>query len=243
MTRLRYRILAVSAILSLLVVPLLAVAAGTAQKDKTVRPLRKSLKGWLAKGPIEKSKWKIGIAKVDPDNPRRLAVAPAGKGPVELITTEGHGSDVFTKQKFGDCIIEIEVMVPEGSNSGIYVMGEYEIQVLDSYGRKRLGPGDMGGLYGATAPRVNACKKPGEWQKFVIQFQAPRFEAGKKVANARFLKITLNGKVIHENVEMKQQTPGGVTGKEAPAGPLMLQGNHGGVAYRNIKITLPPKKK
>jgi hypothetical protein len=242
MTDVRSKALALSAIVSLLLLPLLAAPAGTAEKGRVVKPLGKTLEGWLTEGPIEKSKWAIGIAKVDPDNPRRLVVTPLGDQPPELITAEGGGQDIFTAEKFGDCTVEIEVMVPQGSNSGIYLMGEYEIQVLDSYGRKRLRPGDMGGIYGATAPRVNACKRAGEWQKFVIQFQAPRFKDGKKVANARFIKIVLNDQVIHENVEMKQQTPGGVTGKEVPVGPLMLQGNHGPVAYRNIKITLPPKQ-
>jgi len=241
MTDVRNKALAALAVLSLLLVPLLAAANG-AEKGRTVKPLGKDLKGWAARGPIEKSKWAIGVAKVDPDNPQRLVVAPLGDEAPELITATGGGQDIFTQQKFGDCTIEIEVMVPQGSNSGIYLMGEYEIQVLDSSGKKRVGPGDMGGIYGATAPRVNACKKPGEWQKFVIQFQAPRFREGKKVANARFIKMVLNDQVIHENVEMKQQTPGGVAGKEVPEGPLMLQGNHGPVAYRNIKIILPPEK-
>jgi len=145
--------------------------------------------------------------------------------------------DIYTEQKFGDCTIEVEFMVPKGSNSGVYVMGEYEVQILDSFGKKKVGPGDLGGLYGAAAPRVNAAKKPGEWQKFVIDFQTPRFEGTKKVKNARFLKITLNDEVIHENVEMKGPTPSGVTGKEAPTGPLMFQGDHGPVAFRTIKIT------
>jgi hypothetical protein len=116
-------------------------------------------------------------------------------------------------------------------------MGEYEIQILDSFGKEKVGPSDMGGLYGAAAPKVNACKKPGEWQKYVIDFRAPRFKEGKKVSKAKFIKITLNDKVIHENVEMNSQTPGGLTGKEVPTGPLMFQGNHGPVAFRNIKIT------
>jgi hypothetical protein len=128
-------------------------------------------------------------------------------------------------------------MVPKGSNSGIYLMGSYEVQILDSYGVKKVGPGDLGGLYGAAAPRVNASKKPGEWQKFVIEFQAPRFEDGKKTANAKFVKVTLNEQVIHENVEMKGVTGGNITGKEVPAGPLMFQGDHGPVAFRNIRIT------
>ena len=66
-----------------------------------------------------------------------------------------------------------------------------------------------------------------------------RFDGEQKTANAVFRKVTLNGKVIHENVEMREQTPGGVTGREAPLGPLMFQGNHGGVAYRNIRIHVP----
>src|SRR5581483_2513023 len=112
-------------------------------------------------------------------------------------------------------------MIPKGSNSGVYVMGEYEVQILDSYGKEKLSPGDLGGLYQNAAPRVNASRKPGEWQKFVIDFQAPRFEDGKRVAKAKFLKVTLNGEVIHENVEMKGPTPSGLTGKEQPTGPLM----------------------
>ena len=130
-------------------------------------------------------------------------------------------------------------MVPKGSNSGIYVMGEYEVQVLDSFGKPadKLTQGDLGALYSAAAPKVNASKKPGEWQKFVIEFQAPKFEGAKKVANAKFVKVTLNDVVLHENVEMKGVTPGGLTGKEAATGPLMFQGDHGPVAFRNIKVT------
>ena len=70
---------------------------------------------------------------------------------------------------------------------------------------------------------------------------APRFENDRKVANAKLLKVTLNDQVIHQNVEIPQQTNGGVTGREAPTGPLMFQGNHGAVAYRNIKIAPLPK--
>jgi hypothetical protein len=83
---------------------------------------------------------------------------------------------------------------------------------------------------------VNAAKKPGEWQKFVIDFRAPRFENGKKTENAKFLKVTLNNEVIHENVEVKGPTPSCLTGKESPTGPLMFQGDHGPVAFRNLKI-------
>ena len=155
-----------------------------------------------------------------------------------MINFKGAARDFYTEAKLGDGVYEVEFMVPKGSNSGVYLMGEYEVQILDSYGKEKVGPGDVGGLYGAQAPRLNAAKAPGQWQAFVIDFRAPKFDdTGKKTANARFVKVTLNGQVIHEDVEMKSQTPGGLTGQEHPLGPLMFQGNHGPVAYRNIHFT------
>jgi 3-keto-disaccharide hydrolase len=205
-------------------------------EEKPAEPFNgKNLDGWKLRGDNkDKSRWKVGTAKVNPNEPGKLSVSNEGD---ELVNAMGGGVDIYSEDKWGDARIEVEFMVPKGSNSGVYVMGEYEVQVLDSYGRERLGPGDVGGLYGAAAPKVNASRKPGEWQKFVIEFQAPRFEGDKKVANAKFMKVILNDQVIHENVEMKGPTPTGVSGKEASKGPLMFQGDHGPVAYRNIKIT------
>jgi hypothetical protein len=194
----------------------------------------KDLSGWKFKGPEAKSRWKVGAASLDPADPKKFAV---GEGS-ELVNAAGGGVDLYTEGKWGDARIELELMVPKGSNSGIYVMGEYEVQVLDSFGKEKVGAGDIGGLYGAQAPRVNAARAPGEWQRFVIEFRAPRFGAdGKKTANAAFVSVELNGRLIHENVEMKGPTPAGVTGKESAEGPLMLQGDHGPVAFRNLRIT------
>jgi len=218
-----------------------AVRAGA--EDKVVKPFNGTdLKGWKVKGDEKRSKWGVGRASLDEKNPSKLAftaIPPqADGGPAaRLLVNASGGVDLYTEEKFGDCTIEVEFMVPKGSNSGIYLMGEYEVQILDSYGREKVGPGDLGGLYGAAAPKVNASKKPGEWQKFIIDFQAPRFKDGKKISNAKFVKITLNDQVIHENVEMKGPTPSGLTGKEAATGPLMFQGDHGPVAFRTIKIT------
>jgi len=114
--------------------------------------------------------------------------------------------------------------------------------VLDSWGRQKMTGGDMGAVYGASPPNVNASKKPGQWQQYVIDFRAPKFDSSdNKIENAELLRVELNGKVLHEKLVMKQQTPGGVEGTEAPTGPLMFQGNHGPVAYRNI-IIKPLKK-
>ena len=110
--------------------------------------------------------------------------------------------------------------------------------MLDSFGKEKMGGGDMGAVYGASPPPFNASTAPGTWQTYVIDIRAPRFdENGKKTDNAVLLLVQLNGKTLHEDVELKGPTPGGVTGKEAAVGPIMLQGNHGPVAYRNIKIT------
>ena len=194
----------------------------------------KDLTGWKFKGAAEKSKWRAGKAALDPADPKKLVVTEGG----ELVNAGGQGVDAYCEAKFGDILLEIEVMVPKGSNSGIYMMGEYEVQVFDSFGKEKMGMGDMGALYSASAPKKNACKAPGEWQKFVIDFRAPKFDAdGKKSANAVFVKIELNGEIIQENVELKGPTPGGITGKESATGPIMFQGDHGPVAFRAIKAT------
>jgi len=197
----------------------------------------KDLNNWAVKGSKQKSKWVAGKAKMSSENPKMLVNKDGNGEMINLAAKHGDSIDIYSKEKFGDCRIELQVMVPKGSNSGIYVMGEYEIQVLDSWGRAKMGTGDMGAIYGAGAPRVNACKRPGEWQKYVIEFQAPRFDAnGRKISNAKFVKIELNGQVLHENVEMPSSSGGPLLGREAPFGPIMFQGNHGPVAYRNIIV-------
>jgi hypothetical protein len=201
----------------------------------------KDLTGWKAKNPA-KSQWQACAVSWDEKEPTKLIGgidnSPGGTNRV-LAAVTGGGSDLYTEQKFGDMHLEVEFLIPKGSNSGVYVMGEYEVQVLDSYGKPadKLGMGDLGALYSAAAPKVNAAKKPGEWQKFEIDFRAPKFDGGKKVANATFVKVVLNGTVLHENVEMKGATPGGLTGKEAATGPLMFQGDHGAVAFKNVRVT------
>lgn len=229
----------------LLAVSTLCAVCGAADEKGTVHsPFNgKDLSGWKLKGAADKSKWVVGKATMNAAAPNKIDVkvlapdAAADAGDRQLVNSDHAGVDIYTEAKYGDCRIELEFMIPKGSNSGVYVMGEYEIQILDSFGKETIGPGDLGGLYGAAAPKTNASKAPGEWQSFVIDFQAPKYEGEKKVSNAKFLKITLNGAVIHENVEMSNVTPSGVTGKEAATGPLMFQGNHGEVAIRNLKIT------
>lgn len=210
----------------------------------------KSLEGWVARGPRERNKWVVGQARLDPQDPTGLKASAVGPDAGQLVnvttfrkgSTEQRDDDLYTVRKFADCTIRLEFMLPQGGNSGVYVMGEYELQLKDSYGQKELTFQDLGAIYKVAPARVNAARKPGEWQTLVIEFQAPRFRDGVKVANGRFVKVVLNGQLIQENVELKAVTPGGLTKKEVPAGPLTLQGDHSPVAYRNITITVPSDK-
>lgn len=213
-------------------------ALRAAEDAKVMVPFNgKDLTGWKIRGDEAKNGWKVGRAALDPAEPKHLVCVAGGTDLVNVVPGHGAGEDIFTVQKFGDIHLELEVMVAKESNSGIYLMGEYELQVLDSLGKANPDMGDMGAIYSAAVPKLNASKAPGEWQKYVIDFVAPKFGAdGAKTANARFVKVVLNDKVIQENVEVPKPT-GGELGKEAPEGALMFQGNHGPVAFRNIKIT------
>lgn len=193
-------------------------------------------------GQAIKPKWVVGTPSLSKDNPGALAAAAGEGAMVNLVSGHGQSLDIYSNAKFGSSRVEVELLVAKGANSGVYLMGEYEVQVLDSYGVEKMANHDMGAVYGAAPPSLNACKAPGEWQKYVFEYEAPKFDAdGKKTSNFQLLKVELNGKVLHENLELKGPTPSGVTGKEAAEGPIMFQGDHGPVAYRNIKIT-PLKK-
>src|SRR5262249_8544662 len=129
----------------------------SAQDGKAVEPFNgKDTKGWKLKGDAKRSKWVVGKATLGARNDRTLDVEAGAAG--ELIS-QSTGVDIYTEQKFGDCVVEVEFMVPKGSNSGVYLMGEYEVQVFDSYGKKgKLGQGDLGAIYSASAPKVNAAR-------------------------------------------------------------------------------------
>ena len=217
-------------------------AGGRAADDSTAVFNGKDLTGWKFRDPAGAKAWKVvADVKLDPADPKKLVAADSGgsssgallRGPVD------HGSDVYTDKEFGDCNLHIEFMVPKGSNSGVYLMGRYEVQVLDSFGKpdNRLGQGDVGAIYSAAKPAKNASKPPGEWQTFDIAFQAPRFDGGKKTQNAKFVSVKLNGQEIQNNVEVKGGTGGQISNDEKPTGPLLLQGDHGIVAFRNIRVT------
>lgn len=200
----------------------------------------KDLQKWESKPGVGTNLWVVGEPSVSKGVPRQLNVSGTSGAMVNMTDRIGNSLDIYSKEKFGSCLIELDLMLSAGSNSGIYLMGEYEVQVFDSFRKPdgEMAPIDMGAIYGTAVPKLNASKAPGEWQHYVIEWQAPKFDAqGNKTANARFVKVELNGKPIHENLEINGPTPAGLTGKEHPEGPLMLQGNHGPVSYKNIRVT------
>jgi hypothetical protein len=221
-------------------VGLLPANAGDKAKDEKELFSGKDLKGWKFRGgdaAAPKSKWSV-VESISLDKDPTRLVGKAGMG-VLLNGHDGHGVDLLTEAEFGDCEVHVEFVVSKGSNSGVYLQGQYEVQIFDSFGKadKDLKYGDGGGIYNTAPPQTNACKAPGEWQTYDITFQAPRFdEKGKKTANAKFLKVVHNGVTIHENVEVKGPTTAALGGLEKATGPLMLQGDHGPVAFRNLRL-------
>jgi hypothetical protein len=189
----------------------------------------------------------VGAAQAAPQGAKKI-LTEQGSG-ILVNGPDGKTVDLFTEMEHGDLEASIEFMVPPESNSGIYFMGRYEVQVLDSWGEQNPTYADCGGIYQrwkedkgyeGHAPRVNASRAPGEWQTFYVVFRAPRFdESGKKTTNARFEKVVHNGRVVQENVEVTGPTRAAAFEDERASGPLMLQGDHGPVAYRLIEVRTP----
>ena len=206
----------------------------------------RDLTGWHGRDPNQKNEW-FTTAAVFYDrllNPKSLT-AHGGPGDRMINGRLGRTTDLVTDPKFGDMELYLEFMLALGSNSGIYMHSLYECQILDSFGSVQpMTSSDGGAIYhrwineqgvGGSAPRVNASLPPGRWQSYQIWFQAPRFDAsGKKIANAKFLRVLYNGIVVQENVEIDGPTRAHMEIPEAAENSLMIQGDHGPVAVRNI---------
>lgn len=162
-----------------------------------------------------------------------------------VLTVKPGTGDILTRDRFGDCQIHVEFMTPpvtdgagqDRGNSGVYVQGRYEVQVLDSYGSETYPMGLCGALYGQHVPLVNASRKPGEWQTYNIIFKAARFDAqGKRTSPAVFTVIH-NNVAIHVNAPMDQGVTGGnMLPENADPGPILLQDHGHLVKYRNMWV-------
>jgi hypothetical protein len=157
------------------------------------------------------------------------------------------GGDIRTKQGFGDCQLHVEwaapaVVVGESQgrgNSGVFLMGLYEVQVLDCYNNKTYADGSTASIYGQYPPLVNVCRKPGEWQTYDIVFHAPRFDKDGQLLSSARLTVLHNGVLVQDNEE-----PTGPTGHHqrppykahADKLPIKLQDHTNPVRYRNIWV-------
>lgn len=166
---------------------------------------------------------------------------------VENGYMEVRGGGIHTKDKFGDCQIHVEWFEPttvhgtsqERGNSGVFPMGQYELQVLDSYNNPTYADGAAGGIYGQYPPQVNPILPAGQWQVYDIIWEAPRFQPDGKLISPAYETVFFNGVLVHNHTALL-----GATGHRTlaqyhpgdPTGPLGLQDHGNPVHYRNIWV-------
>jgi hypothetical protein len=205
------------------------------------------LAGWRACDPAAKSEWyttkSVRFERLL--GPTQLNGQPAPSA--VMLNGTGRTANLCTERTFGDVELYLEFMLAKGSNSGVYLQGLYEIQIFDSWGSTaEMSTSDLGAIYhqwidnrgvGGAAPLVNAARRPGEWQSYQAWFRAPRFDgSGKKTQPARFLRVLLNGQLVQKDVDVPGPTRASLSTPEAAQHALMLQGDHGPVAFRNIHV-------
>jgi hypothetical protein len=154
----------------------------------------------------------------DPNRPLNWGVEDG------VMTNTPPANNLVSKATFKDFRLQAEYKLTEGSNSGIYLRGRYELQVLDDYGKPPESHGHMA-IYAWTAPLVNASKPVGEWQVMEAVIVANR------------VTVTLNGKKVHDNAEIQAITGGALDANETDPGPIMIQGDHNKVWFRKLTVT------
>lgn len=216
-------------------IPLLAPGTGTTHWNPEL------LAGWASASSVALNvdNWKQFFAAAIPGDAvlHNTAVDLAGR----------KAANIQSAKNYGDIEAHVEFQIASKSNSGVYLMGRYEIQILDSFGKTVMKEHDMGAIYQrwdeartpkgheSHAPKTNAARPAGEWQSLDIKFRAPRFDkTGKKITDAKFISVKLNGVTLHKNINCSGPTRGAAFENEAPTGPLMIQGDHGPVALRNV---------
>jgi hypothetical protein len=193
----------------------LSVPAFAADDDKDFKPLfnGKDTTGWHLRNPKGHNSWSVadGVLK-------------------NTVNKGEHGTDLVTDAKFWNFTVRYEYQVPDGSNSGFYLRGRHEIQILGDYASGKATKGGNGAIYQHTVPSEFASKPGGEWQTVEATM------IGDKVT------VTLNGKKIHDNVTVERATGSEIDKNVNEPGPFFLQGDHGTVSFRNIRVKELPKE-
>lgn len=200
----------------LILASFVSLGFAAADDEKEFRPLfnGKDLTGWKLRRPDGHNSW---------------SVLPGGvlKNTVEKGM---HGTDLVTEQKFWNFTVRYEFMTPENSNSGFYLRGRHEIQILGDYKSGQASPTCNGSIYNFKAPDKFVTKPAGEWQTVEATMIGDR------------ITVILNGVKIHDNVVCDRATGSEIDNKVNEPGPLFLQGDHGTVSFRNIRIKELPKE-
>ena len=181
---------------------------------------------------------------------RRKGGGPAS-WPIEDGAMITRGGDILTQETFRDFHLHLEFRCPDSpahvtgqgrGNSGVFLQGRYEIQVLDSWGIAGApGKGDCAALYNQAAPLVNACAPPEEWQSYDVVFRAPRFDAGVEKRESARVTLLHNGRVVQNSQEVPCQTGGALDENYAEPGPILLQDHGNAVRFRNIWLVPLPE--
>lgn len=160
------------------------------------------------------------------------------------------GGSIKTNEEFGDMQLHLEFCTPapakgksqDRGNSGVYFLGNYEVQVLDSYENSTYWDGSCGAIYKQHVPLVNASRPPGIWQVYDIVFHPPQVDVNGQVIKKATLTVFHNGVLIQDNVEVKGPTGGAAGNVEKTKGSILLQDHNHPVKYRNIWVRqLPPR--
>jgi hypothetical protein len=190
--------------------------------------------------------WVIAADAIADMNKEQQMKPAKGQGVIVNDFAKKGRTHLVTKEEFGDIELDLDFMMAKNSNSGVYLQGRYEIQLFDSWTKLNPVSSDVGAVYSrwtaekgtfeGTPPVMNVARAPGLWQHLNIRFRAPRFnEKGEKIENARFESVRLNGVLVQQEVEVTGSTASHMFEGEQTKGPLVLQGDHGPVAFKNIR--------
>ncbi len=219
-------------------------APGRPPSDAVVLFGGKDLSKWTHKDGSP-AKWKVVPVSPSPKTAEEYLKKTQGEnGYFEVVPKTGY---IYTREAFGDCQLHVEFAEPvppkgesqELGNSGVFLMGLYEIQVLDSYENKTYADGQAAAVYGQYPPLVNASRPPGRWQSYDIIFHGPRFDKGGKLVRPARVTVFHNGVLVQDNVELTGPTAHGARPPYSPQPeklPLALQDHGNPVRFRNIWI-------